>query len=57
MFPDFHLYLSARLRIVAKELLCILPSLPDLGILIGIPRTALHHDPAVCRQIQDVADR
>ena len=55
MFPDFHFNLSACLRIVAEKLLGILSSLSDLGIMIGIPGTALHHYSAVGRQIQNIA--
>lgn len=55
MLPDFHLDLPACLRVVPQKLLGVLPALSDLGIIVGIPCTALHHDAAVGCQIQDIA--
>ena len=55
MFSDPHLYFIANLRIVMKELLCILPSLSDLRIIIGIPSAALGNDPTFRCQIQNIS--
>lgn len=57
MFSDLHLYFFTNLAIITEILLCIFPSLPDLGIIVCIPCTALDNHTAVGGQVQNISYR
>lgn len=55
MLPDFPFHFFADLQVILQELLRVLPSLADLGVVVRVPCAALDDHAAVCRQIQDIA--